>query len=188
MTDAPITDTPKDTKSPAPGVMPPDSSTVPTTIPELPVTDADRDRFAEHLWAGTPYVESFSALGGKLTATLRLRAKWELDLVARQMDRDYADGLFVNTERQGDLLNAYNLRLQLVELNGQTLDTNFPRRPADGTKPPTLRQWTQDSVVETLSEAQLFVLVTWLYQFEVKVAGLKHEAVLPNFTAPAAAT
>ena len=152
------------------------------TIPELPITDADRDRFAEHLWASVPFTESFSALDGKLTATLRLRAKWEMDLVARQIDRDYADGLFSNTERQGDLLNAYNLRLQLVEFNSQAQDTRFDRQ-----KGLSLRDWTQDSPIDGLSEAQLFILVTWLYQFEVKVARLKREAVLPNFTAPAAA-
>jgi hypothetical protein len=152
-------------------------------LPELPIADADRDRFAEHLWAGDEFTESFSAFGGKLSAVFRVREKWEMDLIARQVDRDYRDGLIANNERLADTAGVYNLRFQLVKLNGQPQDTAYPRKDP---KAPSLREWTQDSVVETFKESRLAILLNWLSQFEVKVSKLMREAMEQNFTKPAA--
>lgn len=152
-------------------------------LPELELDDAVRDRFADSLFGGDPFTVTFTAFGGKFTATFRSRRKWEIDLCTAQFGIDYREGLFTTDQSLSDARKVYALRFQLTRLNGAEQDTVYPRKDPNM----TLRKWTADSPLEDMDETRLVILCNWLAQFDALTARLQLEAADPvNFTPPGA--
>ena len=157
-------------------------------LPELEITPDDLDRFAEHLWSGSAYEEDFSAFGGKLTASFRLRERWEMDLISQQLNADYRDGLIQSVANQQDLASTYNLRFQLIRLNGEDQETKFAgvgyRTTSDQKTAATVREWVKQSAINQMPETRLTILLNWLAQFQNKTFRLMERAAEPSFTEP----
>ena len=153
-------------------------------VPEIPITNEDRERFEDCLDKRRPFSETYPMLNGKLSVTFRTKTKKETDLLFDQIDQDFASGRIKSEVKYSTLLNNYNLILQMVEFKGVKL---IPVVPASGVLPEgwSLNGCLSSHVIDTLSEEAIVLLLSALSQFDSRVVRLRQEAVDKNFPQPA---
>jgi hypothetical protein len=145
------------------------------TVPELPISEPDKDRFADCLLSGQPYTESFERFKGKLKVVLRSRFKWEEDAIIDQVFQDFAEKQIKSDGQYVNRLNVYNLSFQVSSLDGVVQITSK--------KSENLREHVQKGIFEDMPEPKLYILVSLLHQFDTKVTALCRMA-LPDFSEP----
>lgn len=148
-------------------------------LPNLPISEEDKDRFAECLASGQPYREEFSRLKGKFNVTLRTRYKWEEDAIIAQIFDDFSDKTIKSDGQYANRLNLYNLTYQMEKLDG--LPMVSPKRGDN------LREKLSAGIFEGMVEPKLFILTSLLFQFDAKVTALCQLA-MPDFSEPDAAS
>jgi hypothetical protein len=148
----------------------------PYRLPLLPISEADRDRFADSLCVGKPYSEEFERLNGKIKVKLRSLIKWEEDLIIAQLTRDFGDQEISTEGQYANRLNVYSLCFKMTELNG--VPQVSPKKNTD------LREFVSKSLFENMPEPKLYILIALLSQFDTKVTALCREAT-PDFSKPA---
>lgn len=152
-------------------------------LPDLPITDEDRDRFGDCLARRRPFAEECSMMGGKLKATFRTKTKRENDVMFAQIDQDFKDGLVRSEAKYVTLLNNYNLVIQTMSFQGAPLMPAIPPG-IEGTKGWSLANVVKNHVIESVSEPLMFLLIGALSQFDQKVRILSREAMKANFSTP----
>lgn len=148
-----------------------------TALKELPISEADRDRFTDLLREGVPYVEKLERYKGKLKVSFRTRKRTEEDALLKQLYQDVADGLIFSDISHSLRNNLYVLFLQIHELDG------VPQ--AGYSKEVSLRSAAENSIFGQMAEQKVYILTGMLKQFEDKVSRLSAEAFSENFTDPA---
>lgn len=154
-------------------------------LPVLPITDADRDRFAESIARRIPYTEAHSMMKGKLTVTFRTKTKHENDILFDQLDEDFKANLMRSEAAYITRLNNYNLMIQMVSMQGAPVTTIIPPQGAPIPKGWSLANVLKSHIVDTLPETNIFLLIAALSQFDTKVRTLSNEAIEGNFSTPA---
>lgn len=142
-------------------------------VPEMLITEHDKDLFAESLCSGIPFKEVIERYKGKLKVTLRTKVKWEEDMIIEQIRKDFEDEYTHTDGQYVNRLNVYNLCFELCELDG------VPQKPI--TKGTDLRKYVEDSVLESMLEPKLYILITLMAQFDDKVSRLCRLAT-PDFS------
>lgn len=153
-------------------------------LPDLPITDDDKNRFADAVMQRKPFSEKFSMMGGKLTVTFRTKTKRENDMLFDQLDEDFKANRIRSESKYVTLLNNYNLMMQMTELQGAPCATVLP--PPQQDVPPgwSLYKVMRLHLIETLPEANMFLLIGALSQFDTKCRVLAREALKENFSTP----
>jgi len=157
-------------------------------LPIIDVTEDDRERFAECLSRKIPFSEKFSMMKGKLAATFRTKTKRETDLLHRQIDKDFADGLILSEGKYVSLLNNYNLMFQMVNMQGTPMPLLTPPPGVPVDKDWSLQKFLPAHPIEGLPDILMYLLIGALTQFDQKVKTLSNEALSGNFFEPASAS
>lgn len=143
--------------------------------PDLPITEADKDRFADCLATGKSYSEEISRYKGKLKVTFRTRLKREDDAIMEQTFLDFEDLYTKSKGQYANRLNVYHLCFQVEALDG--VPQIAPRKGAN------LREFAGKSIYEDMTEPKIFLLISLLSQFDAKVTTMCRDA-MPDFSKP----
>ena len=153
-------------------------------VPELPITDEDRERFQDALDKRRPFSETYPILDGKLSVTFRAKMKRETDILMDQIDQDFAAGHIRSQVNYNTLLNNYNLMLQMVDFRGVKVPSVVPPvRPFP--KDWSLYGCIDTHLISTLDEDTVILLLAALQQFDSRSKRLRQEAVEKSFPQPA---
>lgn len=151
-------------------------------LPDKPVSEDDKTRFAESIFNRKAYSEKMIPIPGKLEVVFRCKTRREREFVDQQIEKDFADGI-IKTERQyAVVLNNYNLMMQMVSQNGASVNPPASRIIAPGF---SLRAFIDQHIINTLPEPMMFILSGALAQFENRVAFMSREVLDKNFSQPA---
>lgn len=151
-------------------------------LPDLPITDKDRDYFAECVVQHRPYKETFSLMKGKLKVTIREKYKHETDLILATIDDLFAQGRVRSDAAFSTYLMNFGLLFQVVEMNGTTMPIILPNpRPDDW----SLVEVAKNHFFEGCGDHMMFLLISILTQFENKVRSLAKEVTAEGFSQPA---
>lgn len=146
-------------------------------VPDLPISESDKDRFADCLCEGVPFSEELERYKGKLKVTLRSKLKWEEDMITEQVRKDFEDEYTKADGHYRSRLLVYNLCFELTHLDNV--------RQQSISKNTDLRKFVQDSIFEQMPQPKLLILLTLMAQFDDKVSRLCRIA-LPDFSNPGA--
>jgi len=96
-------------------------------IPDLKISEEDKDRFVDSLASGEPYVENFTlAVGKGLSIQMRDKTKKEGDIISRKLDQMHNDGQVLSAVEYGNLYNIACLYYQLQTVNGVVQNRAYP--------------------------------------------------------------
>lgn len=154
-------------------------------LPDLPVTDEERDRFGDCMANAKVFRDECSMLKGKLKAVFRTKTKRENDILFQQLEADFKEGRIVNEPMYVTLLNNYNLLIQMESLQGVACPQVIPKNGVPLPPSWSLHNIMKQSSLENMPEPYIFMLLGALTQFDRRVKVLSQEAMTENFTNPA---
>jgi hypothetical protein len=151
-------------------------------LPEVKITDDDRQRFATCVERRKPFSERITLGKAKLQLTFREKLKSENDAIYHQISLDFAAG---ELKSEGDFttrLNNYNLMIQLVRFNDELMPAPIPETKPEGW---TLRNALANHPVEKFTNSNMWLALAALSQFDLKILKLEREIISENFFEPA---
>ena len=161
-----------------------DTSNSSFKLPKLEITDRDRDLYAECLATGNTFKQKFENEKLKINIELRDKTKRETDIIGRQVDKIYNDGLLYSVQEYVNLFNLGCLYYQLESINGVTQTREYPDSVWD-MKDFNLLSAIDKSHIGSLSSSNLYVMMGMMTQFNQKLYDLAKEAFDVNFSKPA---
>jgi hypothetical protein len=153
-------------------------------LPRLEITDKDRDIYAECLSTGNVYRQKFENEKLKIKIEIKDKTKKETDIISRQVDKIYNDGLLYSVQEYINLFNLGCLYYQLSSINGVEQIKEYPSSVWD-MKDFNLLEVIDRSPIGSLPSSTLYILMGMMTQFNQKLYDLAKEAFDPNFSKPA---
>jgi len=147
------------------------------SLPELPVTKEDEDRYLECLMVGKPYTEDFSRARGQLNITFRVKMARETDVINNQLRQDIVDRIISEEIDFTTRLNCYNLLVQTQVLNGVKQSLVIP----PGIRQFDLRAAYDASIYPNMPDPRIYVLLGILAQFDIKIHSLNNKVLTQDF-------
>ena len=116
------------------------------------VTDGDKQRFLQAILGQVPIRKSFSVLGGAVKIVYRSLTPDELDMCFEQAYTERRQGRYQSPDAYFELINRYRLSLQLVRIESQEVNHNFPTDIPGWTAKLDTAEETDDSPVKRACE------------------------------------
>jgi hypothetical protein len=161
-----------------------DTSNSSFKLPKLETTEKDRDMYAECLATGNVFRQKFENKKLKLNIEFKDKTKRETDIISRQVDKIYNDGLLYSVQEYINLFNLGCLYYQLASVNGVEQIKEYPASVWE-MKDFNLLSVIDKSYVGSLSSSNLYILMGMMTQFNQKLYDLAKEAFDVNFSKPA---
>lgn len=161
-----------------------DTSNSQLKLPKLEITDKDRDLYAKCLATGDTFKQKFENSKLKINIELRDKTKKETDIIGRQVDKVYNDGLLYSVQEYINLFNLGCLYYQLSSINGVEQTKEYPDSVWN-MKDFNLLSVIDKSPIGSLSSSNLYIYMGMMTQFNQKLYDLAKEAFDINFTKPA---
>lgn len=156
-------------------------------LPDLEVTEKDKERFLECVTSGTPFSQSFEHKSSSLNVVLRDKTKKESEIISRQLDKAYNDGHIYSIAEYTNLFNMGCLYYQLDAINGVKQNRQYPDSIWN-MKDFNLMDAIDQSPIGSMSSSVLFLMMAMMSQLNRKLYVLAMGVVDPNFIVPAKAS
>jgi hypothetical protein len=153
-------------------------------LPKLEISNDDRDLYAECIATGKVFSQKFENEKLKIKVEFKDKTKKETDIISRQVDKIYNDGLLYSVQEYINLFNLGCLYYQLSHINGVKQNHEYPANVWD-MKDFNLTSVIDASPIGSLPSSTLYILMGMMTQFNQKLYDLAKEAFNPNFLNPA---
>lgn len=152
------------------------------SIPDLPVTDADVDRFLQSIVTNQYFGESVER--GPLKVKFRVKSATEVAWIRRAISRMvYDTGELRTRDDVNQAVLRINLMFQVVEFCGKVVDTPIvPGPPPWKDEELDLDAQFWRSEFGRMNEATLFMVQAMMVQFERKVEAIERILVDPKYS------